>query len=126
MTDSAGLCFVVTTPAQTLDKHGRKAIRGHATRAGVRSRQSFQLRSWICPDRELGALTTAKQAPTSKSVLSAPSPKRVGGDFAGLQLPSGVEPYMIQDLVKCTYCPLLVPTYLPLHWSSRYTFTQAD
>ena len=110
MIDTAGLRFVVTTPAQTLDKYDRKTIRGHATRARKGGRQILQLRSWISPDRELQALTTTKEAAAFKSVLSAPSPRRVGGDFSGLQLPSGVEPYMIQDLVKCTYSPLRIPT----------------
>lgn len=126
MKDTAGLRFVVTTPAQTLDKHDRKAIRGHATRARVAGRQIFPLRSWISPDRELGALSTTKEAPTSKSVVSTPSPMRVGGDFAGLQLPSGVEPYMIQDLVKCIYCPLLVPINLLLNCNGTYTFIGPD
>jgi hypothetical protein len=42
------------------------------------------------------------------SSLSIPSPKRVGGDFSALQLPPGIEPAMIQDLVKRTHSrPLL-------------------
>ena len=126
MTDMAGIHFVVTTPVQTLDKQDRKAIRGHATRAGKAGRQSFQLGSWISPHRDLGALTTAKEVLTSKSELSAPSPRRVGGDFCGLQLPSGVEPYMIQDLVKCMYSPLLVPIHLPFDRNSRSTFTDPN
>lgn len=66
MTDTAGLHFVVSTPAQTLDKHDRKAIRSHATRASVADRQTVQLRSWISPDRELGSLQKAilEEAPT--------------------------------------------------------------
>ena len=123
MADAAGLRFVVTTPAQTRDKHDRKVIRGHATRAGVAGRHVFRLRSWISPDRELEALTMAKEAPTSKSALSAPSPTRVGGDFSGLQLPSGVEPYMIQDLCKCIYSLLLIFTRLRLNRKGNYTIT---
>lgn len=110
MTDSAGLQFVVTTPAQTLDKHDRKIIRSHATKAGVASRESVQLRSWICPDRELGSLKKAilEKAPViPESTGSVLSPSRVGSDFSGLQLPSGVEPCMVQDLVKCKLVPRL-------------------
>jgi hypothetical protein len=39
---------------------------------------------------------------------SIPSPKRVGGDFSALQLPPGIEPAMIQDLVKRTRSRLLL------------------
>ena len=107
MIDKAGLLFVVTTPSGTLDMHDRKAIRSQARRARVAGRQTSQLKSWICPDRELRTLRTANEESSSKSVLSAPSPRRMGGDFSGLQLPSGIEPYMVQDLVKCRSCPFL-------------------
>lgn len=128
MTDTAGLHFVVITPAQTLDKHARKAIRSHATRAGVARRQAVQLRSWISPDRELGSLKKAipEEAPTLESILSVPSPKRVGADFSGIQLPSGVEPYMIQDLVKCMHTPSFIFTHLPLKRNDRHTGTEPD
>jgi hypothetical protein len=128
MTDTAGLHFVVSTPAKTLDKHDRKAIRSHATRASVADRQTVQLRSWISPDRELRSLKKAilEEAPTPESILSVPSPRRVGADFSGLQLPSGVEPYMIQDLVKCIHSPLLILTHLPLKRNDRHTSTEPD
>ena len=106
MTDTAGLQFIVSTPAQTLDKHDRKAIRSHATRArATRPRKhAVQLWSWISPNRELGSLrnAAAEEAPIQESmVANAPSPRQFGSHFSGLQLPSGVEPHMIQDLVKC-------------------------
>ncbi|CZR53419.1 uncharacterized protein PAC_03297 [Phialocephala subalpina] len=102
---TAGLQFIVSTPAQTLDKHDRKAIRSHATRArATRPRKhAVQLWSWISPNRELGSLrnAAAEEAPIQESmVANAPSPRQFGSHFSGLQLPSGVEPHMIQDLVK--------------------------
>ena len=125
ITDTAGFHFVITTPAQTLDKHDRRAIKGHATRAGVADRHTSQLRSWISPGRELGAHNAAK-APSLNSSMSVPSPRRFGGDFSGLQLPSGVEPHMIQDLVKCIYTPLLILSFLLLLWNKSYLFTESD
>jgi len=47
--------------------------------------------------------------------LSIPSPKRVGGDFSALQLPLGIEPAMIQDLVKRTHSRPLVQLTSPIH-----------
>jgi hypothetical protein len=130
MIDTAGFRFVVSTPAQTQDKHAhaRKAIRSHATRAGRARRQAVQLRSWISPIRELGSLKLGifEEAPTSESILSVSSPRRVGSDFSGLQLPSGVEPYMIQDLVKCMHSPPLILTHLPLKWNDGHTGTEPD
>ena len=120
--DKAGLCFVVTTPSGNLDTHDRKAIRNQARRARVAGRQISQLKSWICPDRELRAHSTAREESTSRSVLSAPSPRRIGGDFSGLQLPSGIEPYMVQDLVKCRSCPLLIPIDLFPNQIGSYAF----
>lgn len=128
MVDTAGFHFVVNTPAQTQDKHARKAIRSHATRAGRARRQAVQLRSWISPNRELGSLKLAipGEAPTPESILSVSSPRRFGSDFSGLQLPSGVEPYMIQDLVKCMHRLLVILPQLPLKWNDRYIGTEPD
>ena len=39
--------------------------------------------------------------------LSVTSPKRVGGDFSALQLPIGIEPAMIQDLIQRMHSELL-------------------
>ncbi|KAL3417237.1 hypothetical protein PVAG01_11237 [Phlyctema vagabunda] len=85
---TAGFQFIVSTPSEKLDKHHRKTIRGHATRAGRPTRQAVKLSSWISPERRLD------------STLNPPSPGQVGAAFSGLQLPPGVEPYMIQELVK--------------------------
>ncbi|KAE9369325.1 hypothetical protein N431DRAFT_510886 [Stipitochalara longipes BDJ] len=105
MPNPAKFHFVISTPAHTLDKHDRKAIKSHATkRAHAARRQPVQLSSWLTPDRKLGSLKqatlTEAPAPITKSILSVPIQRRVGSDFSGLQLPSGVEPSMIQDLVK--------------------------
>jgi hypothetical protein len=105
-TDTAGLRFVVSTPAHSLDKHDHKAIRSHATRGvHLARRQSAQLSSWISPDRALGSLKKAipEEALILGSIILVPSPRRVGSDLSGLQLPSGVEPYMVQELVKCMH-----------------------
>lgn len=128
MTDTAGLHFVVSTPAQTLNKHDRKAIRSHATKAGVARRQAAPLRSWISPNRELGPLKRAilDEEPAPGSILSVPSPRPVGTYLSGLQLPSGIEPYMIQDLVKCMHSPLLILTHLPLKGNDNHTGTEPD
>ena len=115
MTDAAGFRFVVTTPAQPANEDDTKAIRTHATRAGVAGRQRLQPRSWISRGREIGTHTTAQEATISNHVPAISSPKRVGGAFSGLQLPSGVEPYMIRDLVKCIHSPLPTPIHFPLN-----------
>jgi hypothetical protein len=108
MVDTAGFHFVVSTPAQGLDNHARKAIRSHATRAGGARRQAVQVRSWISPSRELRSLKRAisEEAPIQEFILSVPNPRRVGGEISGLELPPGVEPCMIQELVKCMDSPL--------------------
>lgn len=128
MIDTAGLKFIVSTPAKTLDKYDRKAIRSHATRTSVADRQTVQLRSWISPDHELGSFKKAllDQAPNLKSTSFLPSPRRLGGDFSGLQLPSGVEPYMIQDLVKCIQIPIHILTHWPLKRKNEHTSTKLD
>ncbi|RDW57465.1 hypothetical protein BP6252_13803 [Coleophoma cylindrospora] len=99
---AAGLQFIPITPAQGQDKHTRKAIQSHATRAGARRRPLIELRPWINPHRELEPLEKAisEDTRTSKPDSSIPSPRLVGADFSGMQLPPGIEPYMIQDLVK--------------------------
>ncbi|KAH8700088.1 hypothetical protein BGW36DRAFT_373329 [Talaromyces proteolyticus] len=99
---TAGLHFIVSTPIRTLDEYDRKAIRSHATRAAVTRQRAPQLRSWICPDRELGSLkrTVLENPSAPEPAISVSYPRRVGSDFSGLQLPSGVESYMIQDLVR--------------------------
>ncbi|KUJ11890.1 uncharacterized protein LY89DRAFT_722304 [Mollisia scopiformis] len=100
---SAGLHFVVSTPVQTLAKRDRKAIRKHATKARVvhPRKKVVRLWSWINPARELGSRNAVltDDNPTPKS-MSVPVPRLVGSYFSGLQLPPGVEPCMIQDLVK--------------------------
>lgn len=104
MIDAAGFHFVVSTPTQTQDKHARRAIRSHATKAGGGARrQGTKLRSWISPNRELGSLKLAmsEEALTPASTLSLSSPRRIGSDFSGLQLPLGIESHMVQELVKC-------------------------
>lgn len=110
MIDTAGFHFVVSTPIQTQDKHARKAIRSHATRAGRARREAVQLQSWISPNRELGSLKLAKfhEAPTPESISTVSSPQRFGSYFSGLQLPPGVEPYMIHDILKCMHSSHLV------------------
>ncbi len=94
MTDATGLQFVVTTPFHAVDQHDRRTIKSHATKSRKRQRPNSIIRSWISPGRELGSLkrVTAGEA--------TGIPKRAGTDFSGLQLPSGIEPYMIQDLIK--------------------------
>lgn len=103
MIDAGGFHFVVSTPTQTQDKQARKAIRSHATKAGGARRQGANLRSWISPNRELGSLELAmyNKAPTTASTISISSPRRIGSEFSGLQLPPGIEPHMIQELLKC-------------------------
>ena len=94
MTDTTGLQFVVTTPFHAVDKPDRRFINAHATRARRRQRRRPEIRSWISPDRELESLK-AVNAGQATSI-----PKRAGTDFSGLQLPSGIEPCMIQELIK--------------------------
>ena len=97
MADATGLQFVVTTPLHAVDQHDRRLIKGHATKARKRQRRISNVRSWIAPDRELESMKAANggQATTI--------PQRAGTDFSGLQLPSGIEPCMIQELMKCKH-----------------------
>jgi hypothetical protein len=71
------------------------------TKAQGKRRKAVQLRSWINPARSLGLVKKESEWP-EPPFLSIPSPKLVGGDFSALQLPPGIEPAMIQDLVKRT------------------------
>lgn len=94
MTDATGLQFVVTTPLHAVDKHDRRLIKGHATRARKRQRRISNIRSWISPDRDLESLKAVNGGQATGI------PKRAGTDFSGLQLPAGIEPCMIQELMK--------------------------
>lgn len=111
--DTAGLRFLVSTPAQTLDKQDRKAIRSHAARANPADRQVPKLRSWISPDRVIGSLRKAllEEALGPESIFSVPSPRGIGTDLSGLQLPPGFDLYMIRDLVKCIRSSLPPPPH---------------
>jgi hypothetical protein len=62
------------------------------------------MHSWIDAARILKQPKESKAPDPPTSAL--PSLRRVGGDFSATQLPSGIEPAMIQDLVKRrTYKP---------------------
>lgn len=98
--DAAGFHFVVSTTGGVSRAEDRKAIKSHATRAQKRRRKPAELHSWINPDRRLSPADSEpsrRLAPT----VSAQCLRLVGGDFSGLQLPIGVEPCMIQDLMRC-------------------------
>jgi hypothetical protein len=98
--DAAGFHFIVSTTDSPVDKEDRRAIRSHTTKAQGKRRKNVKLQSWISPSSSLG---TVKQLTSQKlSNLSGPIPDRVGGDFSALQLPLGIEPVMIQDLVQRT------------------------
>lgn len=100
---TAGLHFIVTTPSRALEEHDRNAIRSHATKSQKADRQPVKLLSWISPGREIRSPEkTISDSARSKVSLSSSvtSIRRFGSDFSGLQLPPGVEPYMIQDLIK--------------------------
>ena len=106
MPDATGLQFVVTTPLHAVDRHDRRLIKGHATRARKKQRRVSDMRSWISPDRELGSLKPANGDPATSI------PKRAGSDFSGLQLPSGIEPWMIQELMIRKHSPPSDPCQL--------------
>lgn len=88
--DSAGLLFVSNAPgkAATTAATDRKAIGSHVRKS--RGRRHPNVRSWINPARTIGGVNLCVAPP-------------VGSAFSALQLPSGVEPSMIQDLVICEY-----------------------
>lgn len=96
--DTAGFHFVVSTSDLPVDKENRRAIRSHVTRAQGRRRKKVQLQSWISPSSSVGVAKQSK--PQNPSYLSASIPDRVGKDFSALQLPLGIEPATIQDLVQ--------------------------
>ncbi len=91
---------MVSTSNQTLDHQERRAVRSHATRAQQGVRRAARLQSWVNPHRSLGSERTEGAEQREPPERPAPGPSRVGGDFSALQLPPGIEPAMIQDLVK--------------------------
>ena len=96
--DAAGFHFIVSTTDSPVDKEDRRAIRSHTTKAQGKRRKNVKLQSWISPSSSLGTVKPSQKL----SNLSGPIPDRVGGDFSALQLPLGIEPVMIQDLVQRT------------------------
>lgn len=96
---------MVNTPEtnKAVAKHARKAVRSHAAKARPRRRQGVQLKSWISPERELVSLDSAPDM----DLAYVSVPPRAGSEFSAQQLPPGIEPYMIQDLIKRTYTALL-------------------
>lgn len=94
ITSVSGPQWIVTTPTRGLDKHDRRRIKGNAIRSRVKQRDTSEFRSWISPSREL---YLPKRSWTARETGI---PLRAGADFSGLRLPSGIEPYMIQRLVK--------------------------
>ncbi|KAK5213575.1 hypothetical protein LTR41_001154 [Exophiala xenobiotica] len=95
---TAGFEFIVRTSDRRLDEDDRRAAVSHASRARWKQRKDRQMHSWIDPARVLKQPKTSEAPNPPTSAL--PSPRRVGGDFSATQLPSGIEPAMIQDLVK--------------------------
>lgn len=98
-----------------MNKKDRRAIRSHATKAQGKRRKVVPPRSWISTDRGLGLAQESES--TESPFLSIP--KRVGGDFSALQLPPGIEPAMIQDLVKRTRSRPLLRLTSPIQWMDR-------
>jgi hypothetical protein len=96
--DAIGFQFIVNTSGSTLNSQNRRVVRSHTTRAHGKRRKTVQLRSWI--DSDHNDNTTKKSDPRS---ISVPGPRQIGGEFSALQLPLGIEPDMIQDLVQRKY-----------------------
>ncbi|KAK4948173.1 hypothetical protein LTR10_013228 [Elasticomyces elasticus] len=95
---AAGLRFVVRTPDQCPDKENRRVVMSHAsTTRWKRRKDATQLHSWIDPGRSLG-FEDQKQKVTDYPTVSVPG--LVGGNFSATQLPPGIEPSVIEDLVQ--------------------------
>ncbi|KAH8883130.1 hypothetical protein GQ53DRAFT_431214 [Thozetella sp. PMI_491] len=95
---TAGFHFVVSTSGQAPTRQDRRAIKSHATRAQGKRRKGAQLRSWIDPDRKLDPAERDSESPELPIALLGP--RRVGGDLSALQVPDGIEPAFLQDLLK--------------------------
>ena len=104
LTDNAGLHFVVGTSDRILSQEDRKLVRSHARRAQGKRRKAIQLQSWIDSKDKPGHV----QIPDSQFSSSTIGLNRINGDFCTLQLPTGVEPSTIQELVKGTQHSLIL------------------
>ncbi|KIW21664.1 hypothetical protein PV08_02244 [Exophiala spinifera] len=96
---SAGLHFIVRTSDQAPNKEDRRAVMSHAAKRRWKSRKTPKLHSWIDPERSLGDVEKHEES-LAPSVLPMLGLNHFGGDLNGTPLPSGIEPAMVQDLVK--------------------------
>ncbi len=96
--DTAGFQFIVRTSDRRLDDDDRRAAVSHASKARWKHRKDRQMHSWIDPARSLKRPN--KSDTPNLPAIPLPSLRRIGGDFSATQLPQGIEPAMIQELVK--------------------------
>jgi hypothetical protein len=101
LSDTAGIHFVVSTPDSALSQEDRRSVRSHAQKVHGKRRKAIQLRSWISSEDDSGHVKTANL--TRPFLHSVTTLRRIDGDFSALQLPTGIEPAMIQELVKRTH-----------------------
>ncbi|KAI1611401.1 hypothetical protein EDD36DRAFT_287556 [Exophiala viscosa] len=95
---AAGFRFVVRTSDQCSGTEDRRVVMSHAsTTRWKRRKDATQLHSWIDPRRRLDA---EEQMPKSKDYPTVSIPGLVGGSFSATQLPPGIEPSVIEDLVQ--------------------------
>jgi hypothetical protein len=99
--DAAGIHFVVNIPDQASRPEQRKATRSHTTKAQWKQRKNRPLQSWVNPGQTIRrAKTNSERSGEGRLLHPMPRLKMVGGDFSATILPPGIEPAMIQDLVK--------------------------
>ncbi|KAJ9620307.1 uncharacterized protein PV06_00641 [Exophiala oligosperma] len=102
---TAGLRFILKTSDQQISEEDRKGAVSHASKARWKVRRKARsMRSWIDPDRSLQEEKSAIPPGASKRSntirLPSPRPTMIDETFSATELPPGIEPGMIQELVK--------------------------
>ncbi|KEF56386.1 uncharacterized protein A1O9_07967 [Exophiala aquamarina CBS 119918] len=99
--DAAGIHFVDSKTGQDSKPDRRKETMSHAAKAQWKQRKKGPLQSWINPCQSIKrAKTNSGWSEESRSPRPLPRLKMVGGYFCGTELPPGIEPGVIQELVN--------------------------
>ncbi|KAH7011900.1 hypothetical protein EDB80DRAFT_713134 [Ilyonectria destructans] len=90
--------FIVSTPSQRRSQDHQRLVRSHVTRGRGRRKGHHPLPSWM----NKGAEEQPQPQPNQRQDLSScliPIPNRVGSEFAWVQFPEVMQPYMLQDIL---------------------------
>ncbi|KAH6985703.1 hypothetical protein BKA56DRAFT_715144 [Ilyonectria sp. MPI-CAGE-AT-0026] len=90
--------FIVSTPSQRRSQDHQRLVRSHVTRGRGRRKGHHPLLSWM----NKGAEEQSQPQPNQRQDLGSrliPIPNRVGSEFAWVQFPEVMQPYMLQDIL---------------------------